>query len=89
MMLLGDCIAEEVLWRWRSRGWSFRQMSFGGWPIERKMRDWPRSGCRSPLNGEQLAELARLVEEGPDIAVHPCGAVAVRAPVGAAAPSAG
>jgi hypothetical protein len=34
------------------------------------LRDRPRSGRRSRLNAEQLAELARLVEEGPDIAVH-------------------
>ena len=34
------------------------------------LRDRPRSGRRPRLNAEQLAELARLVEEGPDIAVH-------------------
>jgi len=34
------------------------------------LRDRPRSGRRSRLNAEQLAELSRLVEEGPDIAVH-------------------
>ena len=34
------------------------------------LRDRPRSGRRPRLNAEQLAELARLVEEGPDVAVH-------------------
>lgn len=34
------------------------------------LRDRPRSGRRRRLNAEQLAELARLVEEGPDVAVH-------------------
>jgi transposase len=34
------------------------------------LRDRPRSGRRPRLNAEQLAELARLVEEGPDIAMH-------------------
>jgi transposase len=32
--------------------------------------DRPRSGRRPRLNAAQLAELARLVEAGPDIAVH-------------------
>lgn len=32
--------------------------------------DRPRSGRRPRLNAAQLAELARLVEEGPDIDVH-------------------
>jgi transposase len=32
--------------------------------------DRPRSGRRPRLNAAQLAELARLVEEGPDVAVH-------------------
>ncbi len=34
------------------------------------LRDRPRSGRPSRLNAVQLAELARLVEAGPDIAVH-------------------
>ena len=34
------------------------------------LRDRPRSGRRPRLNAEQLAELARLVEQGPDIEVH-------------------
>jgi len=34
------------------------------------LRDLPRSGRRPRLNAAQLAELARLVEEGPDIEVH-------------------
>jgi transposase len=34
------------------------------------LRDRPRSGRRPRLNAAQLAELARLVEEGPDINVH-------------------
>ena len=34
------------------------------------LRDRPRSGRRPRLNAAQLAELARLVEAGPDIAVH-------------------
>lgn len=34
------------------------------------LRDRPRSGRRPPLNAEQLAELARPVEAGPDIEVH-------------------
>jgi transposase len=34
------------------------------------LRDRPRSGRRPRLNAVQLAELARLVEQGPDIEVH-------------------
>ena len=34
------------------------------------LRDRPRSGRRPRLNAAQLADLARLVEAGPDIAVH-------------------
>ena len=34
------------------------------------LRDRPRSGRRPRLNAAQLAELARLVEQGPDIEVH-------------------
>lgn len=34
------------------------------------LRDRPRSGRPGQLNEEQLAELARLVEAGPDIDVH-------------------
>jgi len=34
------------------------------------LRDRPRSGRRPRLNGAQLAELSRLVEEGPDVDVH-------------------
>jgi transposase len=34
------------------------------------LRDRPRSGRPPRLNAEQLAELARLVEAGPDVAVH-------------------
>jgi transposase len=34
------------------------------------LRDRPRSGRRPRLNAAQLAELARLVEEGPTIEVH-------------------
>jgi transposase len=34
------------------------------------LRDRPRSGRRPRLNAAQLAELARLVEEGPNIEVH-------------------
>ncbi len=34
------------------------------------LRDRPRSGRRPRLNGAQLAELSRLVEEGPDVEVH-------------------
>jgi transposase len=34
------------------------------------LRDRPRSGRRPQLDAAQLAELARLVEEGPDINVH-------------------
>jgi transposase len=34
------------------------------------LRDRPRSGRRPRLNAAQLAELAQLVEEGPDVAVH-------------------
>ena len=32
--------------------------------------DLPRSGRPPPLNGAQMAELDRLVEAGPDVAVH-------------------
>ena len=32
--------------------------------------DLPRSGRRPRLNAAQLAELARLVEDGPDVEVH-------------------
>lgn len=32
--------------------------------------DLPRSGRRPRLNASQLAELAQLVEEGPDVEVH-------------------
>jgi transposase len=34
------------------------------------LRDRPRSGRPPRLNAAQLAELARLVEEGPDVAEH-------------------
>jgi transposase len=34
------------------------------------LRDRPRSGRRPQLGAAQLAELARLVEEGPDVNVH-------------------
>jgi transposase len=34
------------------------------------LRDRPRSGRPAQLNDEQLAELAQLVEAGPDIDVH-------------------
>jgi transposase len=34
------------------------------------LRDRPRSGRRPRLNAAQLAELAQLVEQGPDIDVH-------------------
>jgi transposase len=34
------------------------------------LHDLPRSGRPPRLNAVRLAELARLVEEGPDIAVH-------------------
>lgn len=34
------------------------------------LRDRPRPGRPAQLDATQLAELARLVEDGPDIAVH-------------------
>ena len=48
------------------RGWVIRYNEAG----VAGLRDLPRSGRRPRLNAAQLAELARLVEDGPDIEEH-------------------